>query len=118
VRDDEAIIARRAEVLRRLLGARAPRRVRWLPVVGVVAGLGTGVLVWRGLGSGFLLGREIAIAVGGLVGLAWGAVARTRVGAWLATLDRGAPADLPREFRDLPVRRDPRDEAFERHRRL
>ena len=101
-------------MLRSLLGDRAPWLVRWLPVVGVLVGLGMGALLWALTGSIFFLAREGTIAIGGVLGLVGGVVARTRVGRWLLEFTEAplqhAP-DLPAEFRHVDSRVEPRPPA-------
>jgi hypothetical protein len=113
-------IAQRADALERLLGHRAPRFVRWLPLAGVAVGLAVGGLVWLLVGSELVLLREAWLAICATAGLVAGLLERTRVGRLL--LGDGEPAEhdpnLPAEFRHLPGRFDHREDARARRDRF
>jgi hypothetical protein len=112
-------IGNRAKRLEILLGGRAPRLVRWLPVIGVALGFALGELVWLVVGSEIVLLREAVLATSAVAGLAAGLLERTRVGRLLLT---EPPPDLPNEppaeFDHLARRFDHREDALTRRERF
>jgi hypothetical protein len=113
-------VARRAEVLERLLGGLAPGLVRWLPAIGVVLGLIVGGVVWLAVGSEIVLLREAVLGAGAICGLVVGGIERTRIGKLLLAdiQPPDMPADLPSEFGHLPRAFDHREDAMARRDRM
>ncbi|WP_205695745.1 hypothetical protein [Conexibacter sp. SYSU D00693] len=109
-REDQGPLERRASVLERMLGDRAPWLVRWLPVAGAALGVGFGLGMAVFADVDWLIVREVSVVLGAVVGLLLGRTA----GEHLESAISDIPAsDVPERLR-APTAEERRHDAMTR----